>query len=369
MPSSSQSDTKSTSSDEKETTKEEVKKLMFSDAILQTLDREVGGYYLTSAPYGEAISKWKGIPIVYAKEHPDPKLFSTNPEKALKKVNGKVVGEVVNAWMEKTGHPRAMAQFGFTDEGMVKLKDEGKLSHSTSFFARIDKKHLVGDVTPNHVLVFEETETDLPKDSGAFILNKQEKCPQIVCNKVKELPFAGFGDWDDCMAKQSEKYDEETASKVCGKLKAKFEGKTPTNEEIAAEMKEFVQIRPSTEDVKMPEETDVKMKEEQIAVLNKTIADKDAEIVSLKAKVETYEKEKAEAEWVSMKADLPVGMIHKPEDESALRTEWDENPKAFAKRLIALKKPDLPKKEGSEVIDEKVEFKKLDEKWKAGGGY
>jgi hypothetical protein len=126
-------------------------------------------------------------------------------------------------------------------------------------------------------------------------------------------------------------------------------------------------IRPSTEDVKMADE--VKMKEEQISVLNKTIADKDTEIVSLKAKVETYEKEKAEAEWVSMKADLPVGMIHKPEDEAGLRKEWDENPKAFAKRLIAMKKPELPKKEGAEHVEEAVEFKKINEQWKHGGGF
>lgn len=37
------------------------------------------------------------------------------------------------------------------------------------------------------------------------------------------MPFAGFKDWDACMEKMRKKYDEETAKKVCGKLKAKYE--------------------------------------------------------------------------------------------------------------------------------------------------
>jgi hypothetical protein len=342
----------------------------FSDAILQTLDREVGGYYLTSAPYEEAIATWKGIPIVYAKEHPDPKLFAKDPKKALEKIGGKIVGEVLNAWMEKTGHPRAMAQFGFSDEfpDVLKLKEEGKLSHSTSFFAMMKGKNLSGEITPNHVLVFEETSKDLPKDAGAFILNKAEGIPQIQ-SKEEKMPFAGFSDWEDCMSKQAEKYDEETAKKVCGKLKDKFEGKSPTKEEISAEMKSIVNaLTAPSEDDKMAEE--IKMKEEQLAVLNKAVTEKEEQIKVLQQKIATYEQEKRDAEWVSMKADLPVGMIHKEEDEKNLRKEFDEDPRAFAKRLLSMKKAEAPgKKEGVEVVDEAVEFKKINEDWKKGGGF
>jgi len=342
----------------------------FSDAILQTLDREVGGYYLSALPYEEAISQWEGIPIVFATEHPDPKTFAKNPEKALEKVKGKIVGKVVSAWMEKTGHPRAMAQFGFNTQypEILKLKEEGRLSHSTSFFALMKGKNLAGEVTPNHVLVFEETNKDLPKDAGAFILNKLEATPQIQ-NREEKMPFAGFEDFDSCVSKMMEKqgYDEETAKKVCGKLKAEHENK--------AEMKGDAPIRPSTEDVKMTDE--IKMKEEQIEVLNKSISEKEGQIKekeeaikTLQQKIETYEQEKRDAEWVSMKADLPVGIIHKPEDEAAMRKEFDENPRAFVKRIVAMKKPDAPgKKEGTEVVDEAVEFKKLDESWKKAGGY
>jgi hypothetical protein len=358
MPDTSIAETKPSSTNEGMS-----KRFNFSDAILQTLDREVGGYYLTSMPYEEAIGKWKGIPLVYAKEHPDPKLFATDPEAALKKVKGKIVGEVVNAWVERTGHPRAMAQFAFSDDNILKLKEAGKLSHSTSFSARLDGKKVMGEVLPNHVLVFEEGPDDMPKDHGAFILNKQDKCPQVICNKVKELPFAGFTDWEDCMAKQSEKYDEETAKKVCGKLKAKFEGKTPTTEEVDAEMKEILTATSKEED-KMTKEL-----EQKIEILNKETAEKDSKIKELQQKVEEFEKDKADREWVSMKGKLPVGMIHKPEDEAALRKEWDENPKAFAYRILDMKQPEIPKKEGTEVVDEQVEFKKLDSKWKSGGGF
>ena len=37
------------------------------------------------------------------------------------------------------------------------------------------------------------------------------------------MPFAGFEDWDACMRKMRQKYDEETAKKVCGKLKHEHE--------------------------------------------------------------------------------------------------------------------------------------------------
>lgn len=37
-------------------------------------------------------------------------------------------------------------------------------------------------------------------------------------------PFAGFKNWDECMAKMKEEgYDEETAKKICGKLKNEYE--------------------------------------------------------------------------------------------------------------------------------------------------
>jgi len=36
-------------------------------------------------------------------------------------------------------------------------------------------------------------------------------------------PFAGFKNWDECMREMRRRYDEETAKKVCGKLKAEYE--------------------------------------------------------------------------------------------------------------------------------------------------
>ena len=40
------------------------------------------------------------------------------------------------------------------------------------------------------------------------------------------MPFAGYKDWDDCIAKQKAKgYSQERADRICGFLKHKFEGK------------------------------------------------------------------------------------------------------------------------------------------------
>lgn len=172
------------------------------------------------------------------------------------------------------------------------------------------------------------------------------------------------------MAKQSEKYDEETAKKVCGKLKAKFEGKTPTAEEINAEMKEIPTVTSQEED-RMTKELEQKVEtlNKDISMKDEAIKEKDAKIAELQQKISEIEKEKAEADWLSMKEKLPVGMVHKPEDEAVLHKEYDENPKAFAKRILNMKIPEPPKKEGEEVVAEAVEFKKINSDWKGRGGF
>ena len=52
-----------------------------------------------------------------------------------------------------------------------------------------------------------------------------QKARYINFMVMNNMPFAGFEDWDDCEKKMRKKYDEETAKKICGKLKAKYEGK------------------------------------------------------------------------------------------------------------------------------------------------
>jgi hypothetical protein len=177
------------------------------DAILQVLDRNVGGLFFPKEQFIPTIHKWNGIPLVFAVNHPD--LFGikgNSMEEALKKVNGAIVGEVTDARLDLKGHPklRAMQKFGFLTasklyhagrlsketfdrtraalEEIDKLLAAGKLSLSTAFLAPDDGVRLTDLVLPDHVLVFREDPHNLPKDLGAGILNK-EPADKIIANR------------------------------------------------------------------------------------------------------------------------------------------------------------------------------------------
>ena len=68
----------------------------------------------------------------------------------------------------------------------------------------------------------------------------EEKVKEFIEKDFVEVrkPFAGFKDWDDCMRhmKEEQGYDEETAKKVCGKLKAEYEKMVGKMEDYPIEM-------------------------------------------------------------------------------------------------------------------------------------
>jgi flagellar biosynthesis chaperone FliJ len=115
-----------------------------------------------------------------AKDHPDLKAFDEQREKELARIGGIIVGDVQHANIVTVGHPRLMGQLRFTDTGeMSQHILNGKLSLSTGFWCHTDRRSstrtLVGDVKPNHVLVFVEDLKNQPKDQGSVILNKEER--------------------------------------------------------------------------------------------------------------------------------------------------------------------------------------------------
>ncbi|OYT64175.1 hypothetical protein B6U67_00805 [Methanosarcinales archaeon ex4484_138] len=55
---------------------------------------------------------------------------------------------------------------------------------------------------------------------------QKQKVHETVTGEKSDViykPFGPWKDWDDCMKEMRQRYDEETAQKVCGKLKAKLE--------------------------------------------------------------------------------------------------------------------------------------------------
>ena len=159
------------------------------DAILQFLNRVIGDLFFPQDSFVNTVDQWNGIPIVFASEHPDLKAFDDDRDKELARIGGVIVGDVQHAVIVTVGHPRLMSQLRFTDGGKCSQYIlQGKLSLSTGFWCRTKRnsetgRTLVGDVKPNHVLVFVEDLKNQPKDQGSIILNKEER---KYCHLKKE---------------------------------------------------------------------------------------------------------------------------------------------------------------------------------------
>jgi len=179
-------------------------------AILHGLDRKVGKLLFSKEPFQPTVDAWNGVPLVFAQAHPEPKdptakinaaIFGLNrdfTQDELDRINGAIIGESSDAFIESTGHPKLMVTKNYTDEtairmfgqGLItedqlaksqaavpialKLLAEGKLSHSSGFICPDDGEKLTGTVIPNHILEFEETPRDQPLDRMAVVLNKEE---------------------------------------------------------------------------------------------------------------------------------------------------------------------------------------------------
>jgi hypothetical protein len=168
------------------------------DAILHGLDRNIGKLFFSKEPFEPTLSLWEGIPLVFGKNHPDPIRFAKDPGAELLRVGGVITGELSDPRIELVGHPKLIVKKNYTDETAVRmfeegliteeqleasraaisvsleLLDAGKLSHSSGFICPDNGQFLTGVVLPNHVLDFEETDLDQPKDKMAVVLNKQE---------------------------------------------------------------------------------------------------------------------------------------------------------------------------------------------------
>lgn len=165
------------------------------DAILQTLDRMVNDTYLTVDSFVASVDKWNGIPLIFAKDHPDQIKLAKDLLKEIERIGGRLVGAVADARVETTGHPRLMAQLDFDDAEADKFWEEGKLSPSTAFSCTLDdKRRTVGPIDPSHVLLFKETPKDQPGDPGTFILNKATVSNSVV--PFQDLPLDQERAWN-----------------------------------------------------------------------------------------------------------------------------------------------------------------------------
>lgn len=260
---------------------------MAHDAILQTLDRRIGGTYFTASAFEQNVHAWAGIPVVFAQEHPNLDAFASDPDAELARIKGKWVGMVENPYIAKTGHPRLMSRLNLIEDPKLnQLWADGKLSLSTAFKSATKDGKLTGAVLPNHVLVFEEKDNpvDQPKDPGTFILNKPESGLADFVSEPEKQPVSP--DKDQAAEEVSNKESDSMAEK-----------------ELEAKLEVFAKDYENQKKVLGEMSVQLKQKEEAVAA-------RDAEITALKAKVEATEKAEKDRRWATFKEKLPEGMVH-----------------------------------------------------------
>ncbi|MCK9592321.1 MAG: hypothetical protein M0Q91_09980 [Methanoregula sp.] len=309
------------------------------DAILQLLNRQVGDTFFSADAFSNA-EAWNGIPIIYAKEHPDMEAFETDPEAELRRLRettgrrADIVGHISDARIETTGHPKLMGKMELTpDPEVFQLIEAGTISPSTGFWCDVDAGSLKGSAVPNHVLIFEEDLVNQPRDRGAVILNK--------CRNMTAFTNEG--------------------KVLSGKNQSRLN-------EILQAFKSFVEELGAGNSTEQTQPEPVKNKEPD-PVTNKMtdelIASKDAEIAKLKDQISllTTEKEgfankiaeietaSKEAAWTALKNKLPPGLIHKPEDEAAARDLFESDPFAFTNKLLDLKIEQPKGEHGQEFVN------------------
>lgn len=278
------------------------------DAIVQTLDRNVGGVPLSTSMFESSLKDWDGIPLVFAQDHPDMELYERDPEAALEAVKGRHVGTFSDPAIKKEGHPRLWGKINFTDPEMKQLSDEGKLSLSTAFWALKQNGEYVG-TRPQNILVFRETERDLPRDLGTGILNKDSHNSNQLNQPNGENMPDGTND-NPVLSRQLES--------VQNKL------------DVTEDKLEKVESKNKV------------LEEEKKALIEENKA--------LKEENQTFKQKEIDGKWEALKNKLPKGLVHDEASTKAAREEWEKDPQAFMFKVVDAmsKQPDGTEEEGQQ---------------------
>jgi len=320
------------------------------DAILQTLNREIGGFCFPVEPFTQSISAWEGIPVVYANDHPDMKLFVENQTKALEDIKGEIVGQVSKPYIATEGHPRLMAGITNTNTDVAQLIKEGKASLSTGFMGAADKASRILNVTPNHVLLFKEDSENMPKDHGAFILNKEDYIEFTNRGEIME---------DHTISEKIKQPIIDLYNAVMGSGKPPENGITNSHNSgtlTTTEVENMEEVKELSDKLVIANKNIGDMTS-NLEIANKEIDTQKATITGLETKVKEFEQKETDAlkvkrdeQWEEIKNKLPPGLTHKDEDAAALRGEFDTDPYTFSTKYIGILNQDARGESGDEFV-------------------
>jgi hypothetical protein len=279
------------------------------DVVLQTLNREHNGLFLTEGAFAPTLNAWNGVPIIYANAHIDPKAYDANPEAELARVGGRVVGTFRDPRIEHVGHPNIRGKLDIKDAMVDALIEAGRVTPSSAFFANPedqDPSTLSGPVKPHHVLLFPEGGPLQPGDKGALILNTKRP--------------------DNMVDETESKWQALKAAFMAFLQPAKVPDPNPQQPD---------QDRSAI----TPDNTKVAMLEAEIASYKQTVeqAQKDAkrfqsDLEAANAKIAAVEQEKKDAKWAAFKEHVPKGMLA---DEPKTRAEFEADPAALGLRVVS----------------------------------
>ncbi len=284
--------------------------------------------YYDATHFAPTVERWNAAPVIYVEtnpgepaEHPrfEDVLAGTLPPKF------RVVGNVSTAHLAEAGEPALKGAIAFTDKAIEAKAKAHTLSLSTGLASpevpdpRLPgATRIAGQVTPNHVLVFDRGACPncYPNDSGAMFHNLQQESDM----------------------------DDESKGLLRGILDA---------------LK-----REPTQHVNLTEFENLKKELDAAKAQTAELANLKQEIETLKAAKATSEKD---AKWGAMKTNLPAGWLG--DKEAATRTEFEADPGTFALKLIAFKntQPAATAAEGAGVAGtpgdggdkDEVQFKNL----------
>lgn len=320
------------------------------DAILQTLNREIGGYCFPVEPFTQSVSAWEGIPVVYANDHPDMKLFAENPTKALEDIKGEIVGQVSKPYIATEGHPRLMGGITNTNTEVAQLIKEGKASLSTGFVGAADKASRILNVNPNHVLLFKEDTENMPKDHGAFILNKEDyieftnrgeiMADETISDKIKQ-PIIDL--YNAVMGSGKPPENGITNSHNSGTLTTE---EVENMEEVEKLSNELVIANKSIGDMT----SNLEIANKEIETQKETITGLETQVKEFEQKENDALKVKRDEQWTEIKNKLPPGLTYKEDDEKALRGEFDTDPYTFSTKYVGILNQEGRGESGAEFV-------------------
>ena len=343
------------------------------DTILQTLDRWIlrtnprtgkpGRVCYSQKAFTDTVAAWNGVPIIFAQEHPDMDLFATNPAEALKKIKGRIVGESSDSRIEKVGHPRLMTKLNIRDNEINTLTEDGKLSVSSGFYGDIEGDGEDGRVTsviPQHILLFQESEIHQPVDQGSQILNSTTMVEEVD-TEGQPISQANADELDGIIQKlqaflkrilpKKSTPEEQAQEKKKEAPKEGDEVGSMVNEKDMESVKADLAVA-NSKIAELAAEMD-KAKSAN-AELTKGIADRDEAIKNMTEKLKAYEDAKAAAIKATqdkqfedmVQNHIPKGLTADDEKKAALRKEYDEDPRAFALKVLSMRREEGTPREG-----------------------